>query len=117
LEVAIGIVGRIRKAHEQQKDLARVLSSHYDELMNTNIIIQIIKDEEVLRTAAVASELVKIEAVAARLVNCLEMVDPGTKSSMRQLAHQLVHRSKDEKALADVMDELSHIKFNLSLRI
>jgi len=55
--------------------------------MNINIIIQIVKDEEALRTAAVASELVKIEAVAAKLVNCLKTVDLGTKSSMRQLAH------------------------------
>lgn len=55
--------------------------------MSIKDIIQIVKDEEALRTAAVVSELVTIEVVAARLVDCLKMVDPGTKSSMRQLAH------------------------------
>ncbi|KAF2184493.1 hypothetical protein K469DRAFT_634037 [Zopfia rhizophila CBS 207.26] len=117
LEAAIGIIRRIRKALEQQKDLTKVLSSYHDELMNIKNVIQIVKDEEALQTAAVASQLVRIEDFAARLVDSLQFVDPGTKSSMRQLAHQLVQGSKDEKALASIMDELGRAKSSLSLRI
>ncbi|KAL9119463.1 MAG: hypothetical protein Q9187_003984 [Circinaria calcarea] len=117
LETAISIIKRVRKAHEQQKNLAKVLRSHYDELISTRKTIQIVEDEDALRTAAVVSELVKLEDVAARLVDCLEKMVPGTKGSMRQLAHQLVQGSRDENALADIMNKLSRANSSLSLHI
>jgi len=115
--VALAIVERIRKAHERQKYLAPALSGYRNELRSINEIIQIVKDEKELQTAAVVSEVVKVEAVAARLVDCLKTVDPETRGSTRQLARQLVQGSKDEKALADVMDELSRAKSSLTLHI
>jgi hypothetical protein len=117
LEAAIDIVGRICKAYEQQKDLARVLSSHHDELIDIKNIIQVVKDEEVLRTAAITSQLVRIEDLAERPVECLETMDPGTKNSLRQFAHQLVQGSKDEEAIANRMNDLGREKARLSLRI
>jgi hypothetical protein len=116
LEAAISMTERIRKAHEQQKDLANLLSTHHDELRNMCDIVQIVKDEESLRTAAVTSQLVNIEAVATKLVDCLKTLDPGTKSSLRQFAHQLVRGSEDEKKLERLMDKLSRAKSSLSLR-
>jgi len=117
LEAAIGIIGRIRKAHEQQKDLARILSGYHDELMNTKDIVRIVKDEEALQTATVVSQLVSIEALAVRFVDYLKTMDPGTKRPLRQLAHQLMQGSKEEKAIADIMNKLGHAKSSLSLGI
>lgn len=36
---------------------------------------------------------------------------------VRQLAHQLVHGTKDEETLADIMIDLDRAKANLSLRV
>jgi len=117
LETAIGVIGRFRKAYEKQKDLAAVLSNHNNELASTKAVIRIVEDEPVLRTAAVICELVNIEATAKKLVDCLKAMDPEQKGAMRQFVHQLAYGSKDEKALADVMNELSRVKSSLGLRL
>lgn len=70
-----------------------------------------------MRTAGVASELVELEAIGARLVACLQNLEPGNKGPMRQVTHQLLHGSKDEQTLTDIMDELTRAKTNLSLRL
>lgn len=117
LEVAIGIIERFRKAYERHKHLKKVLNSVRDELMNIKNIIQIVKDEKALRTADIASQLARIKALTGRLIDYLKAIDPNTKSSMRQLTHQLVRGSKNEKTLANIMDELGHEKSSLSLYI
>jgi hypothetical protein len=117
LETSIRIVGRVRKANERQKELIRVLDNHDLELKNIKTIIQIVEDEDALQTAAVAAELVKLREIEKKLVECLKTLDPGGKGPIRKLAHQLVHGSKDEKTLADIMDELAHAKSDLSVRI
>jgi hypothetical protein len=117
LETAVGVIGRIRKAYEEQKDLAAVLSNHNSELASTNAVILIVKDEPVLHTAAVTCELVNIEAIAKKLVSRLKTMDPEQKGAMRQFVHQLAYGSKDEKALAGIMNELSRAKSSLGLRL
>lgn len=64
-----------------------------------------------------ASESVTLEAIAGKLVSCLQSLDPAGKSSARQLLHQLAHGSKDEKTLADIMNDLGRAKSNLSLHL
>jgi hypothetical protein len=117
LEQTISIVGRIIKAQERQKSLVGVLESHNKELASTKEVAQLIVDERALRTAAVASQLVKIDNIAQKLVEHLCKMDPGQSSSMRRLAHQLVHGSKEEKALSDLMSELESAKSSLVLHI
>ena len=117
LEVSIHIIRRVRKAQDEQKDLARTLSSHQDELMDIQDIVRSVKEEKALQTTTVASHLDRIKAVAERLVDCLKKLDPGEKSSMRQFAHQMVQGSRDVKLLDGIMNELSHAKASLSLRV
>jgi hypothetical protein len=50
-------------------------------------------------------------------VRCLEELDSGKKGIVRQLAHQLVHGTKDEETLADIMRDLDRAKADLSLRV
>jgi flagellar hook-basal body complex protein FliE len=117
LEAAISVIKRIRKAYEQQKEIARVLNGYNDELVTIENILQIVRDEEALRTAAVASQLDGIDVLAKRLNQCLKALDPGARGSVRQFTHQLAHGSQDEKALADIMNALGHATSNLSLHV
>lgn len=117
LELAVQIVGQIRTAYERQKGITGALDNHYKEIKNTAAIIEIIKKEEVLQTAAVSSELISMKAIGSKLVDYLQVLEPGDKGSVHQLAHQLVHGSKDEKNLAEIVDQLTRGKINLSLCI
>jgi hypothetical protein len=117
LDSAIGTIKRVCKAYERQKEVLKVLNSYDDELSTMKNILQIVSDEEALQTAAVASQLKKIKGLAERLNDCLQLLEPGTRGSMCQFTHQLVHGSAYEKALADIMDELGHAKSGLSLHI
>jgi flagellar hook-basal body complex protein FliE len=117
LEAAISVIKRVRKAYERQRELASVLDSYNDELVTIKGVLQIVRDEESLRTAAVASQLDGIESLARKLNMCLQALDPGAKGFVRQFTHQLAHGSKEEKALADIMDALGHAKSDLSLHV
>lgn len=75
------------------------------------------RDEQALQTAAVASQIARIEALVQKLVHFLRGLDPGGKGPLRQLAHQLVQGSKEQKTLTGLIDELTRAKSNLGLRI
>jgi len=117
LEGAIRLLKRLRKAHERHQDLVETLDEHSLEIENVNSIVRAIVQENALQTAVVVAELTKLHTVGAKLVKCLEELDPGDKGTVRRLAHQLVHGSKDEKKLADIMTELDRAKAALSLRV
>jgi hypothetical protein len=117
LEAAIQSVGRVRKAQERQAGLIKVLDSHAQELEHTKTIIRVVRDEKALQTAAVVSELVEVETIASKLVEVLQALEPGDKGSVRQLAHQVLHGSKYEKTLDNIMVDLTRAKSSLSLLI
>ncbi|PSN58670.1 hypothetical protein BS50DRAFT_580568 [Corynespora cassiicola Philippines] len=117
LESAIAIIRRIRRAQAQQKDLVKTLACHGDEVENTKAILALVEDEEALRTAKVVSEVSRMKSVAEELVTFLTSIDPGSKNTARQVAHQLIHGSKDEETLINIMQKLNHAKSDLSLRI
>jgi hypothetical protein len=117
LEGAIRLLKRVRKAHERRHDLTSVLDKHALEIETINVLVRTVDDEDALQTAVVNSELTKLHAVGAKLVRRLRELDPGNKGRVRQLAHQLVHGTKDEETLADIMKDLDRAKANLSLRV
>jgi len=91
-------------------------------LRSVKIIIGIIDDEEDLQTASVAAELVRLKDVQSKLVKLLEELDPKPKGSkapgrVNSFARQFVQGGADEKKLRVVMDELSHVKSMLLLRV
>jgi hypothetical protein len=92
------VIKRVRKAYERQRELASLLDSYKDELVTIKDVLQIVRDEESLRTAAVASQLHGIESLARKLNICLQALDPGARGFVRQFTHQLAHGSKDEEA-------------------
>lgn len=117
LEAAISIIKRIRTAYERQKELVKILESYHDELITIESVLRIVRDEEALQTAAVASQLAIIEGLARTLRDCLQTLDPGAKGPLHQFAHQLVQGSKDEKALTVIMNKLARARSELGLHI
>jgi hypothetical protein len=117
LEGAIRLLKRVRKAYERHQHLTEALDKHTLEIENINAIVRTIVDEDALQTAAVSSELTKLHAVGAKLLKCLRELDPGNKGIVRQLAHQLVHGTKEEETLANIMTDLDRVKADLSLRV
>jgi hypothetical protein len=107
----------VRKAHERQQNLTAALDKHTLEIESINAIVHAIFDEDALQTAAVASELTKVHAVGAKLLKCLNKLDPRNKGMVRQLAHQFVHGTKEEETLTDIMTDLDRAKSNLSLQV
>lgn len=63
------------------------------------------------------SELVKIEKLSHELLKLLEEIDPGKKSTSRQIAHQLTSGSKDERGLIGIVKRIGSAKANLILYI
>jgi hypothetical protein len=117
LEAAIRLVKRVRSAYERHHNLTAALDKHALEIETINLLVRTIDDEDALQTAVVNSELTKLHAVGVKLVRCLRELDPGNKGMVRQLAHQLVHGTKDEETLADIMKNLDRAKANLSLQV
>ena len=117
LEAAIRLVKRVRNAYERHHNLTAALDKHALEIETINLLVRTIDDEDALQTAVVNSELTRLHTVGVKLVRCLRELDPGNKGMVRQLAHQLVHGTKDEETLADIMKDLDRAKANLSLRV
>ena len=117
LETAIRIIERVLKAYRRQQNLTDVLKKHADKLKEIRKIVQMIADEDALQTANVALEVTKLRTIETELVQCLRTFDPGSTSPMRQMAHQFVCGSRDEKTLADIMDHLDRVKSDICLCI
>ena len=110
-------MGRLRRAFERQKEMAAVLEKHDLELNNLISLVRAVEDEKDLRTDAVGKELKKLGDIERELVDCLNGIDPGTKGKVHQIAHQLFHGSKEERKLANIMNDLSRAKLDLSFRV
>lgn len=117
LEGAIRLLKRLRKAYDRHYNLIEVLDKHTLEIENINAILHAIISEDALQTAVVASELAKLHTIGSKLVECLKELAPGNKGVVRQLTHQLIHGTKEEQTLADIMADLDRAKASLSLRV
>lgn len=117
LHQAASVLRRLRKAHQSKKELVEVIDQHDCELKSIKTIIEIIEDEEALKTVAVTTEIVRLKNVEGDLVNHLRRLDPGDRGAAKQFAHELIHGSAEEKKLASIMTELCHVKSALLLRI
>jgi hypothetical protein len=117
LDAAIRLIRQVQKAYERQQNLAEFLDKHALEIENINAIVRLVADENALQTAAVAVELTNLHIVGVKLLKCLKELDAGDKGKARQLAHQIMHGTKQEETLADVLTDLDRAKANLSLRV
>lgn len=107
----------MRKAYDRHQNLTTALDKHALEMETINALVRTIDNEAALQTAVVIAELDKLYTLGVKLVRCLEELDPGKKGIFRQLAHQVVHGTKDEETLADIMGDLDRAKADLALRV
>ena len=94
-----------------------MIERHNEELQGIESVMQVVRREECLQTAAVVSELVKIEDLSQELLTLLKRLDPGDKSLPRQIAHQLGSGSKDEADLDNILKRINTAKTNLLVHI
>lgn len=57
LESTVGLIERLRKAYDDKKSSTQVLGSHVVEIQGILTILELVKNEADLRTAAVLSEI------------------------------------------------------------
>jgi hypothetical protein len=107
----------VRKAYERQKELAETLNRHTASVEGVNNIVQAIMEEDALHTEWMASELATVQAIATRLVKCLEGNFPTGKGQARQIAHHLLRGTQQEETLRGIMGELERAKSSLTLHI
>ncbi|KXX76194.1 hypothetical protein MMYC01_208624 [Madurella mycetomatis] len=122
VESAINLAARLREARQRQKDLAGVLDRHAQELAETHRMVALIRNEEALQTAAVATKLIAMETVAQGLVATLTRIhtsvgDNGKQRRLTQFFYQLAHGSRDEADLQTAMEDLGRAKADLGLCI
>ncbi|GAB1318266.1 Fungal N-terminal domain-containing protein [Madurella fahalii] len=122
VESAISLAARLREARQRQKGLAGVLDRHAQELVETQRMVALVRNEEALQTAAVAAELVALEVVAKSLVNILTRIqtsvgDNRKQRGFAQFFYQLAHGSRDEADLRTAMEDLGRVKADLGLCI
>ncbi|CAD6455816.1 5e77a018-5156-4f60-b40b-2159ab023bf8 [Sclerotinia trifoliorum] len=117
LESAISIIERLHKAYGDMKAFEEVFESRVIEIQGILTIIELVKNESNLRTAAVLSEIENIRKITEKLVEHLESTMPGEKSQARRFAHQIAKGSKDQERLAKLMERLDRAKSNLGLSL
>ncbi|TGO26626.1 hypothetical protein BPAE_0056g00480 [Botrytis paeoniae] len=92
-----------------------MLGAHVVEIQGILSILELVKHEANLRTAAVLSEIENIRKIAMELISNLELMVQGEKSQARRFAHQFLQGTKEQEMLAKLMERLEHAKTNLGL--
>ncbi|TGO69373.1 hypothetical protein BELL_0777g00010 [Botrytis elliptica] len=115
LESTISLLSRLRKTYNDQKNSSQVLGAHVVEIQGILTILELVKHEANLRTAAVLSEIENIRKIAVELIGNLELMVSGDKSQARRFAHQFLQGTKEQETLAKLMERLEHAKSNLGL--
>ncbi|KAM3548797.1 hypothetical protein MY1884_009021 [Beauveria asiatica] len=121
VESAISLVARLREAQQRQQGLAGVLDRHGQILAETQRIVALVKEEEALRTAAVAAELVALNVTVKGVVDVLTRIQTSGQDKkpgrFPQVFYQLAHGSRDEASLRGAMESLGRAKCDLGLCI
>ncbi|KAL5118718.1 hypothetical protein ACEQ8H_003395 [Pleosporales sp. CAS-2024a] len=117
LDQTIGLLGRIRKAHQRRQALPGVMVQHESELKSLQAIIDFIEETDELQSDHVAAELTRLRVVQDKLLDLLKELQPKFKNPLYQFAHQMSKGSSDETRLCSIMNDLAQVKAMLLLRI
>ncbi|KAF4957869.1 hypothetical protein FSARC_11165 [Fusarium sarcochroum] len=103
--------------YKSQKDLPRICQRLQDKLESIRDIVKIVKDEEVLCTPGVITQLKKLQRRGKQVKLFLQSIQPGDKSSGRLFFHQLLSGSDDEKRIVEIITDLEGEKTSLIVAI
>jgi hypothetical protein len=117
LETAISITKTLHGAYKQQKDLPVVCDRLKDKLESIREIVKTVKDEQVLCTPTVITQLEKLQRRGKQVKLFLQSIHPGGKSSFRLVLHQVFSGSDDEKKMNEIINDLEGDKTSLILAI
>ncbi|KAI9643516.1 hypothetical protein NHQ30_008135 [Ciborinia camelliae] len=117
LESTIGLIERLRKTYDDQKNSTQTLERHVVDIQGILKILDLVKHVPDLRTAEVLSEIENIRMIARKIIGSLEVMIPGEKGQARRFAHQLTRGTQEKEALAKLMERLDRAKSNLGLSL
>ena len=118
MDSAIGLMRRLHRANKQRKELAVSLQRHQTELESAEAVVDIIEQEKCLRSSCIETELRRLGGVIRRLVKLIEEINAmGEKNAAKQLAHQFIHGTAQEKRMGIIMGDMCQVKTSLLLYI
>lgn len=115
LESALGLIERLRKTYDDQKQSTQVLGNHVIEIQRLIIILELVKNETDLQTLAVRSESENIRQIAKTLISSLESMAPGDRSKVRRYVRQFVKGTQEQEAIEKLWRRLDRAKLTLSM--
>ncbi|RYP75987.1 hypothetical protein DL771_002059 [Monosporascus sp. 5C6A] len=114
--VLLTVCQLIKKAVEQQKSLAAVLRTYGAEVEDTKDLVDLVKNQEPLQTAAVIATIRRVEAIGQALNKHLMHIGKD-RGPVKEFAHQLKQGSADQRELGSIMEQLAVAKQNLIVQI
>ncbi|KAH7381146.1 hypothetical protein DE146DRAFT_623997, partial [Phaeosphaeria sp. MPI-PUGE-AT-0046c] len=115
LENVLSATKHLRKAQGLPNDLFYVLVRHEDELDSIKTILKRLKKKDIpnLHTTNLCIELLGMQQILLSLAALLKESNPGSKTKIGRLAHQLPKGSIDEQKLSSIMEELAQVKASI----
>lgn len=116
LEQCIKLFSRIRKAVERQKGLPDLLEKYSAEVSQTKTIVELIEDEEALKTPSVGSAVAKLNDVGGSLRTHLTTL-ATSKGPIQGFFKQLLSGEEGREKLEHIMRDLGDAKLTVSLHL
>lgn len=116
IDIVIRAMKELHDARERQIELAKVLSTHQQELHNIRQILGVVKEEPVLRVGEIVQDLQQLELLGRRLHKSLQELGKE-RGQFKQYTNQLFKGKRDLDDLAGIMISMGRAKENLSLKI
>ncbi|RYP43937.1 hypothetical protein DL768_009568 [Monosporascus sp. mg162] len=114
--VLLTVCQLIKKAVEQRKSLAELLQTYGAEVEDTKTLVDLVRNQEPLQTAAVIATIRRVEAIGRALNKHLTHVGKD-RGAVKGFAHQLKQGSADQRELDSIMEQLAVAKRNLTVQI
>jgi uncharacterized protein YoxC len=115
---AITLIQQIRSARDRVKDAPNTLTGLSKQLESLERSLSLVREEEVLQTAAVEQQVRCITEVAKELQSFLGMLAvEQRKRSTSRLVHAIKSGDKEDRQLADILDRLDRARDLLVLQI
>ncbi|KAF2279093.1 uncharacterized protein EI97DRAFT_431307 [Westerdykella ornata] len=118
LEQTIKLIKRIRSARNSPKDLPPVLERHMKTVEETLKIVELIEDQEPLKTENIKSVLLKIQETGKSVTECLQEMNVALeKGGLKNFVHQMRSGSDDLARLDTLMRDLALSKVDLGVSL
>ncbi|KAM3548798.1 hypothetical protein MY1884_009022, partial [Beauveria asiatica] len=112
----INLIGRIREAVERHKELPALIEKYSVEVSRIKAIVELVRDEEALKTPNVGDAIIRIRAVS-EVLSCHLGKTATTKGPVHGFFKQLVSGQQLQERLERIMSDLGDSKQDLCLSL